>query len=98
MADLWTLMSSDPAPGINKAGLRTIIDTINGTLDRLLSQGIVDADTVSAQRQVDIPLLRGTATEWRWANLNQKVPSIIIRWPWVNSAETLEITQFGEVL
>ena len=98
LTDLWTLMSSEPAPGINKAGLRTVIDTINATLDRLLSQGIVDADTVSAQRLVDIPLLRGTAAEWRWANLNRKVPSIIIRWPWINAIETLEITEFGEVL
>ena len=97
LSDLWSLLSSGKAK-VTKAGLRLIIDTVNATLDRLLSQGIVDADNNYAQRVVDIPLLYGTATEWRQANLNRRVPSMKIRWPWVNTVEGIDITEFGELV
>lgn len=93
--DLWSLLSSHAAR-INKAGLRLIMSTINGTLDKLLSQGIIDDGP--AERFVDIPLLRGTSAEWTAANRDRMVPAIIIRWPWANTVEILKITQFGEVI
>ena len=91
--DLWKLLSSKTVR-INKAGLNRIIAIINGTLDRLLSQGIIDDGT----RIVDIPLLRGSPVEWSEANLSRRVPSIIVRWPWKNSIESMIITQFGELI
>lgn len=97
LADLWSLLSSGKVR-ITPAGLRLIIDVTNATLNRLLSQGIIDRDTPSAKRQVDIPLLYGTATEWTWANTNRKVPAMKVRWPWANNAEGIDITEFGEVM
>lgn len=96
--DLWRLLSSDKGVPINKSGLNKTIEVIHGTLDRLLSQGIIDANNNSAQRFVDIPLLRGSQTEWSNANASRRIPAIIIRWPWVNTAETLKITEFGEIV
>lgn len=91
--DLWKLLSSRTVR-VNKAGLNKVIDTINGTLNRLLSQGIID----EGERYVDIPLLRGTAAEWSEANSTRRIPSVIIRWPWKNTVELIEITQFGEII
>lgn len=91
--DLWKLLSSRTVR-VNKAGLNRIISIINGTLDRLKSQGIVD----DGNRIVDIPLLRGTDVEWTDANLTRRVPAIIVRWPWKNSVESMIITQFGELV
>lgn len=93
LVDLWMLLSTRTVR-INKSGLNKIIDTINATLNRLESQGLID----SGERFVDIPLLRGTSTEWSNANLTRKVPSVIIRWPWKNSVEEIIITQFGEII
>ena len=93
MQDLWKLLSSQTIR-INKAGCNRVIDTIHATLNRLLSQGIID----EGERHVDIPLLRGTAAEWTNANSTRVIPAIIIRWPWKNSVESLIITEFGEII
>lgn len=97
LADLWTLLSGRTVR-INKAGCNKVINTIHATLNRLLNQGIIDEDEGAVKRIVDIPLLRGTAAEWSSANLTRVIPSIIIRWPWKNTVETLIITQFGEII
>jgi len=94
LVDLWKLLSSRTVR-VNKAGLNRIIDTINGTLNRMLSQGIIDEGT----RSVRIPLLEsGTDAEWSNANETRIVPAIIIRWAWKNSVESLIITEFGEII
>ena len=93
LQDLWKLLSSQTIR-INKAGCNRVIDTIHATLNRLLSQGIID----EGERHVDIPLLRGTAAEWTNANSTRVIPAIIIRWPWKNSVESLIITEFGEII
>lgn len=94
LVDLWKLLSSKTVR-VNKAGLNKIIDKIKGTLARLLSQGIID----DGNQIVRIPLLEsGTAAEWSTANETRTVPSIIVRWPWSNSVESLIITEFGEII
>lgn len=97
LQDLWRLMSARTVR-INKAGCNKVIEVLNGTLDRLLSQGIIDEDSDDARRIVDIPLLRGTATEWSNANATRTIPSVIVRWPWKNTVETINITEFGEII
>lgn len=93
LQDLWQLLSSRKVR-INKAGLGSVIDSINGTLNRLLSEGIID----EGERNVQIPLIQGTAAEWTAARTSRIIPSIIVRWPWHTSPEQLNITQFGEIL
>lgn len=93
LQDLWSLMSTRTIR-ITKAGCNTVIDIINGTLNRLLSQGIID----DGDRVVDIPLLRGTPAEWSNANLNRTIPAVIVRWPWKNTVESIIITEFGEII
>ena len=93
LSDLWGLLSSRTVK-ISKSGLTKIIETINGTLNRLQSQGIID----SGDRIVSIPLMNGTTAEWTNARLTRKIPAIIVRWSWNTSPEQLNITQFGEIL
>jgi len=93
LQDLWSLMSTRTVR-ITKAGCNTVIDVLNATLDRLLSQGIID----DGDRNVDVPLLRGTDAEWSNANLNRTIPSVIVRWPWKSSVESIIITEFGEII
>jgi len=97
LADLWTLLSARVVR-INKAGCNKVINTIRATLNRLEAQGIIDADEGEVKKIIDIPLLRGTAAEWSAANLTRTIPSIIVRWPWKNTVESLIITQFGEII
>lgn len=93
LQDLWRLMSSRTVR-INKAGCNRVIEVLHGTLNRLLSQGIID----EGQRIVDIPLLRGTPAEWTDANASRTIPAVIVRWPWKNTVETITITEFGEII
>jgi len=93
LSDLWTLLSSRTVT-ISKSGLNKIVQTIEGTLNRLQSQGIID----SGDRTVDIPLLRGTDAEWTYAKTTRKIPAIVVRWSWNTSPEQLNITEFGEIL
>lgn len=93
LQDLWSLISSRNVR-INKAGLGKVTDTINATLNRLESQGIIDA----GDRQVEIPLANGTSAEWTSARQTRIIPSIIVRWSWHTSPEQLNINQFGEIL
>jgi len=93
LQDLWSLMSTRTVR-ITKAGCNTVIDVLNATLDRLLSQGIID----DGERTVDVPLLRGTDAEWSNANLNRTIPAVIVRWPWKNTVESIIITEFGEII
>jgi len=93
LQDLWSLLSTRTVK-ISKSGLGLIMDTINGTLNRLEKQGIIDPGS----RNVSIPLMEGTAAEWTVARTTRIVSSISIRWTWNTSPERLEITQFGEIL
>ena len=93
LQDLWRLMSSRTVR-INKAGCNRVIEVIDATLSRLQSQGIID----EGERTVDIPLLRGTRTEWSNANASRTIPAVIVRWPWKNTVETITITEFGEII
>lgn len=93
LSDLWKMLSSRTIR-ISKAGLARIVDTLNGTLDRLESMDIIDPGS----RHVEIPLINGTAAEWTAAKTTRTVPSIICRWTWNESPEQLNITQFGEIL
>jgi len=93
LQDLWSLLSSRIVT-ISESGLGLIIDTINGTLNRLQKSGIIDV----GDREVKIPLIEGTPAEWTTARLTRIIPSISVRWSWNTSPERLEITQFGEIL
>jgi len=93
LQDLWRLMSSRTVR-VNKAGCNRVIEVLNGTLDRLQIQGVID----EGERTVDIPLLRGTSTEWSNANATRTIPAVIVRWPWKNAVETITITEFGEII
>ena len=97
LVDLWRLLSTRSVR-ISKAGCNKVINTLHGTLNRLLSQGIIDPNEGSNNRIVDIPLLRGTAAEWTAANASRTIPAIVIRWPWKNTVESLIITEFGEII
>lgn len=97
LQDLWSLLSTRTV-NVTKSGCNTVIETLNGTLDRLLSQGIIDPDSDITRREVDVPLLRGTAAEWANANLYGTIPAVIVRWPWRNTVESIVITEFGEII
>lgn len=93
LVDLWMLLSSRNAR-ISKNGLSKIIDTINGTLNRMEAEDIIDPGS----RMVEIPLMGGTPAEWSQAKLTRRVPAIRVRWTWNTAIEQLNITQFGEIL
>lgn len=91
--DLWSLLSSDPAPRVSKSGLRRVIRTIIGTQRSLRDQGIIDG-----VGSVKIPLLdSGTDEQWATARSTLRVPAVEVTWKWRNSIEYIRITSFGEM-
>jgi hypothetical protein len=90
------LLSKANEPRISKSGLRTVINTVSATLNRLESQNIIDPPN---KRQVRIPLLEsGTEEEWQTANETRTIPAMYIRWDWRNAVEMIKITEFGDIL
>jgi len=79
---------------ISKAGLGTVIDVLQGTLNRMEAADILD----KGARVVEIPLINGTAAEWSTARLTYVIPAIRVRWSWHTSPEQLNLTEFGEII